>query len=104
MIQTSRALDTLSIDHLARVTGGGLGSEIGKLFGAKGTKWGGLADTVFGMFKGSSSSGGSGAPGGPGGLGNLFSGLFGKSPAAQPAQAGQPAEAEQPAQPAPSAE
>lgn len=56
---------TISLDELASVTGGGLGAQIGSLFGEKGAKWGGIADSIFGMIQGS------------GGLSNIFGGLIG---------------------------
>lgn len=99
MTTTNQTLETLSVDELAPVAGGGIGSMIGGLFGAKGQQWGALADNILGMFGGlgglagggssssgsSSSSGGGGAGGfasilgNLGGLGKLFSGLGGGS-------------------------
>jgi hypothetical protein len=67
MITTNQTLETLSVDELAPVTGGGIGSMIGGLFGAKGQQWGALADNIFGMF------------GGMGGLANLAGGSTGGS-------------------------
>jgi hypothetical protein len=114
---TNQTLETLSVDQLAPVTGGGIGSMIGGLFGAKGQQWGALADNILGMFgglgglagggssSGGSSSGGSssgsGSSGGAGGfasilgnlgsLGKLFSGFGGGSganPGGNPAPTG----------------
>jgi hypothetical protein len=65
MTTTNQTLETLSVDQLAPVTGGGIGSTIGGLFGAKGQQWGALADNVLGMF------------GGGGGLGGIFGKLLG---------------------------
>jgi FAD/FMN-containing dehydrogenase len=65
MTTTNQTLETLSFDQLVPVTGGGIGSTIGGLFGAKGQQWGALADNVLGMF------------GGGGGLGGIFGKLLG---------------------------
>ena len=67
MTTTNQTLETLSVDQLAPVTGGGIGSTIGGLFGAKGQQWGALADNILGMFQG----------GGLGGLGGIFGKLLG---------------------------
>jgi hypothetical protein len=112
---TNQTLETLSMDQLAPVTGGGIGSMIGGLFGAKGQQWGAVADNILGMFGGlgglgglaggggssggsSSGSGSSGGAGGfasilgnLGGLGKLFSGFGGGSganPGGNPAPTG----------------
>ena len=80
MTFTSSTLEAVTLEQLDVVTGGGLGSQIGSMFGDKGAKWGGIADSLFGMFKGS------------GGLGNLGS-LFGggnKSGGASPGSATSP--------------
>jgi hypothetical protein len=66
MTTTNQTLETLSVDQLAPVTGGGIGSTIGGLFGAKGQQWGALADNVLGMFQGGGGFGGM--------LGKLFGG------------------------------
>jgi len=63
MTSTPSTLESLSQDQLDAVTGGGLISQIGGLFGDKGAKIGGVAESLFGLFKG-------------GGLGSLTS-LFG---------------------------
>lgn len=101
MTTTNQTLETLSVDQLAPVTGGGIGTTIGGLFGAKGQKWGAMADNIFGMFKGmGGGGGGSGSSGGGGGgsgmlgnLGKLFGGFGGGSSgssggSAAPADAG----------------
>lgn len=67
MTTTNQTFETLSVDQLAPVTGGGIGSTIGGLFGAKGQKWGALADNILGMFQG----------GGGGGLGGILGKLAG---------------------------
>src|SRR3954468_12922872 len=85
MTTTNQTLETLPIDQLAPVTGGGLGSKIGGMFGAKGQKWGAMADSLLGMFQGMGGGGGGGGGGssggscggGGGGLGGL-GGIFGK--------------------------
>ena len=71
MTTTNQTLETLSVDQLAPVTGGGIGSTIGSLFGEKGAKWGAFADNILGMF------GGLGGGGGAGGLGGIFKMLGG---------------------------
>jgi len=93
MTTTNQTLETLSVDELAPVNGGGIGSMIGGLFGAKGQQWGAVADNILGMFgglgglagggsssggssSGSSSSGGSssgGSSSGGGGMGGFAS-------------------------------
>jgi hypothetical protein len=79
MTTTNQTLETLSVDQLAPVTGGGFGTTIGGLFGAKGQKWGAMADNIFGMFKGMGGGGGGGGGGssGGGGGGGGFSGMLG---------------------------
>jgi hypothetical protein len=62
-------LEVVTLEQLDTVTGGGLGSQIGGLFGEKGAKWGGIADSLFGMIKG-----GGGGKGGGLDLGSLFGG------------------------------
>ena len=52
MTNTSSSFESVSQEHLDAVTGGGIGSVIGGLFGAKGTKIGGIADNLLGLFKG----------------------------------------------------
>lgn len=56
MMTTPSTLDTISSDDLTHVTGAGIATQIGSLFGAKGAKWGGLADSIIGMFKGGGAS------------------------------------------------
>jgi hypothetical protein len=68
MTTTTQTFETLSVDQLAPVTGGGIGTQIGGLFGAKGQQWGALADNILGMFQGG------GAAGILGNLGKMFSG------------------------------
>jgi hypothetical protein len=78
MTTTNQTFDTLSVDQLAPVTGGGIGSMIGGMFGAKGQQWGAFADNILGMFGGL--GGAAGAGGGAGGLGGIlkmFGGLGG---------------------------
>lgn len=41
--------DVIPTDQLARVTGGGIASQFGSMFGPEGAKWGGLADQIMGM-------------------------------------------------------
>ncbi|HEU4734530.1 MAG TPA: hypothetical protein VFT22_41855 [Kofleriaceae bacterium] len=61
-------LEAIPQDHLQAVTGGGIGSQIGSMFGADGAKWGGIADQLLGMVgkNGGGLAGlfGQGAPGG----------------------------------------
>ena len=69
MINTPSTLEAVSIEQLNVVTGGaGIGSQIGSLFGAEGAKWGGVADSILGMFgvggAGGGGAGGGGAPAG----------------------------------------
>jgi hypothetical protein len=40
----------LRSDELAQVTGGGIASQFGSMFGPEGAKWGGFADQIMGMF------------------------------------------------------
>jgi hypothetical protein len=82
MTTTNQTLETLSVDQLAPVTGGGIGSMIGGLFGAKGQQWGAVADNILGMFGGlgglaGGGGGGGGAAGGLGGILKMFGGLGG---------------------------
>jgi hypothetical protein len=76
MTNQPTTLEAVTPDHLHAVTGGGIGSDIGGIFGAKGTKWGGIADKLLGMF------GKSG-----GGLGGLF-GQGGQSSASNASSSG----------------
>lgn len=62
MTQEPSVLTSAELDH---VIGGGIGTQIGSLFGEKGAKWGGIADSIFGIIQGN------------GGLGNIFGGLLG---------------------------
>jgi len=64
-------LEPVPQDQLADVIGGGIGTQIGSLFGAQGAQWGGIADSILGMF------GGAGGAGGAGGLGGLLGGFLG---------------------------
>lgn len=57
--------NVLTAAELDRVIGGGIGTQIGSLFGEKGAKWGGIADSIFGIIQGN------------GGLGNIFGSLLG---------------------------
>ncbi len=78
MTTTNQTLETLSVDQLAPVTGGGIGTTIGGLFGAKGQQWGAMADNILGMFQG-------GGGGGLGGILKMFGGggsSSGSAPAA----------------------
>jgi hypothetical protein len=79
MTTTNQTLETLSVDQLAPVTGGGIGSTIAGLFGPKGQKFGAMADNLLGMFKGLGGGGGgsSGGSSGGGGIGSIFSKLLG---------------------------
>jgi hypothetical protein len=95
MTTTNQTFEPISFDQLAPVTGGGIGSTIGGLFGAKGQQWGALADNVLGMFQGGGGSSGGSSGGGGAGLGGIlkmFSGLGGgsssSSNAPAPADAG----------------
>jgi hypothetical protein len=83
MTNMPSAFEAVSPDRLNDVTGGGIGSTIGGLFGAKGAQWGGIADAILGMVKGGggsggSSGGGSSGGGGGGGGGGGFAGILGK--------------------------
>ena len=68
MTNTTQALEVVSLEQLDVVTGGGIGSQIGGMFGAEGAKWGGVADNIMGMFgiggAGGGGGGGGGAPAG----------------------------------------
>jgi hypothetical protein len=75
MINTFSTLEVVTPEQLDTVTGGGIGTTIGSMFGEKGAKWGGFADSIIGMI------------GKGGGLGSLFGG--GKSGGGQPS-GGQP--------------
>lgn len=88
MTMQNQTFETLSEDQLTPVTGGGIGSSIGALFGEKGAKWGAFADNILGLFQG----------GGAGGLGGIFGKLFsgasgstGSSTPTPPAQGTPPA-------------
>ena len=72
-------LQSISAGELDHVIGGGIGSQIGSLFGADGAKWGGIADSIFGMFGG---MGGGGGAGGLGSIGNIFGSFLGGKGAA----------------------
>jgi hypothetical protein len=61
MTHLPSSLDVVPADQLARVTGGGIGSVIGGLFGAKGTQWGGIADQILAMIQQGRGSGGASA-------------------------------------------
>ncbi|HET9623035.1 MAG TPA: hypothetical protein VFP84_16800 [Kofleriaceae bacterium] len=76
-------LDTLGPDQLAAVTGGGIGQQIGGMFGQKGAQWGGIADSIFGAI--GQASGGKGLGGILGQLGGMAGGA---APAAGGDQAG----------------
>jgi hypothetical protein len=62
---TKPTLESISLADLGHVTGGGIGTQIGSLFGEKGAKWGGIADSILGIVQGN------------GGLGNILGGLMG---------------------------
>jgi hypothetical protein len=79
MTMTNQTFQTLSVDQLAPVTGGGIGSMIGGMFGAKGQQWGALADNIFGMFGGLGGGASAGGAGGLGGILKMFGGLGGGS-------------------------
>ena len=53
-------LDSINLEQLEHVTGGGIGTQIGSMFGAEGQKWGGLADNILGMIPGIGGGGGGG--------------------------------------------
>jgi hypothetical protein len=80
MTNTSDASSVaVSTVQLAQVTGGGGFADIGKLFGDKGAKWGGVADSVLGMF-------------GSGGLTSLlksFGGMGTAKPSTKPSSSGE---------------
>jgi hypothetical protein len=61
MTHLPSSLEVVPADQLSHVTGGGIGSVIGGLFGAKGAKWGGFADQILGMIQGMGSGGASAA-------------------------------------------
>jgi hypothetical protein len=72
MINTLGTFEAVTPEQLDVVTGGGIGTQIGSMFGEKGAKWGGIADSIIGMFGkggggGGAGSGGGGAGGGEGG-------------------------------------
>ena len=70
MINTPGTLEAVSPELLDAVIGGGIGTQIGSLFGQKGAKWGGIADSIIGMFsKGGSGGGGGGGAGSDAGAG-----------------------------------
>jgi hypothetical protein len=56
MTNTPSALEVVTLDQLTGVTGGGIGTQIGSLFGPKGQQWGSIADNILGGL------GGGGAP------------------------------------------
>lgn len=66
MNHTPSAFPSVTSDQLADVTGGGIGTQIGSMFGADGQKWGSVADNLLGMLGnlggGGSGGGGGGAP------------------------------------------
>jgi hypothetical protein len=66
MTNEPKALESIEPAVLADVTGAGIGTQIGSMFGEKGAKWGGIADSIIGMFGGAGGAGGAGggAPGG----------------------------------------
>ena len=66
MTNTPETLEAVSIEQLDTVTGAGIGTQIGSLFGQEGAKWGGIADSIIGMFGGGGAGGGAGASGGGG--------------------------------------
>jgi len=55
--EQTETVDTAQLEH---VTGGGLGSTIGSMFGAEGAKWGGFADNIVGQIGGLLGGGGNG--------------------------------------------
>ena len=63
MTNLPETLPSIDTKELANVTGAGIGTQIGSMFGEKGAKWGGIADSIIGMF-GGGGGGGGGAPGG----------------------------------------
>ena len=50
--RSTRSATSITGDELATVTGGGIGAQIGAMFGDKGAQWGGIADSLLGMFGG----------------------------------------------------
>jgi len=67
MTNTPETLEAVANEQLDVVTGGaGIGTQIGSLFGQEGAKWGGIADSIIGMFGGggAGAGGGGGAPAG----------------------------------------
>ncbi len=71
------ALESINPAELGAVTGGGIGQQIGSMFGDKGAKWGGLADNIMGMV--GQATGGKGIGGILGQLGGLGGGSSGGS-------------------------
>ncbi len=69
---TTPALETISATELDAITGGGIGQQIGSMFGDKGNKWGGIADSIMGMV--GQASGGKGIGSILGQLGGLGGG------------------------------
>ena len=69
---TTETLDSISPAELDAITGGGIGSQIGSMFGEKGAKWGGIADNIMGMV--GQASGGGGIGGIIGQLGSMGGG------------------------------
>ena len=67
MTNTTKALEAISLEQLDVVTGAGIGSQIGGMFGAEGAKWGGIADNIMGMFGVGGAGGASGGGGAPAG-------------------------------------
>ena len=57
-------LEDIKPAQLEQVTGAGIGSMIGQMFGAKGAQFGGMADQLIGSIKGMFSGGGGGGGGG----------------------------------------
>jgi hypothetical protein len=69
MINTLGTFEAVTPEQLDVVTGGGIGTQIGSLFGEKGAKWGGIADSIIGMFGKGGGGGGAGSDAGAGGGG-----------------------------------
>ncbi len=69
MINTLGTFEAVTPEQLDVVTGGGIGTQIGSLFGEKGAKWGGIADSIIGMFGKGGGGGGAGSDAGAGGAG-----------------------------------
>ena len=57
MTNTSEILEAVTSEQLDTVTGAGIGTQIGSLFGQEGARWGGIADSILGMFGGASGGG-----------------------------------------------